>query len=106
MRGQLQLEVDARDPLAPGLHEVLRAIDDPDRPMSVDDCDVSGPKPAVVESLRGLLVLVVRPGDPVPLHLELSLRLVVPGRDATFGRNDAAPLPPDDQALPAPHPAL
>src|SRR5438034_98610 len=84
------LEVDARDPLAAGLDQVLRAVGDLHVALGVDRRDVARPEPAVFGEPGGRLrVVVVGAGDPGAAHLELAHARGVPRQLATGVVHDA-----------------
>ena len=93
MRHQLVLQLDRRDPLAAGLDEVLRAVDEAHLAALVHRRHVARAQPAVVgEALGGARVVVVGRGDPVAAGLQLAARRAVARRRAPAcrGRRRAA----------------
>src|SRR5207245_1826312 len=72
------LELDARDPLAAALDDVLRPIRDLHVAVGVDRHHVAGTEPTVVERLRRASIIVVGRGDPRPAYLELADAGAVP----------------------------
>ena len=66
------LQIDARDPFAAALHQILRAVHDLDVAFSIDGCHVAGPEPAVHESVVAARVVVVAAGNPRPANLQFA----------------------------------
>ena len=70
VRHDLVLQLDRADPLAAGLDQVLRAVDEPEAAVAVDGRDVAGAQPAVVGELRAAalaaVVLASRSTGPRP----------------------------------------
>src|SRR5579863_2917604 len=67
MTQQGSFHLDARDVLSPADDDVLETIADLDVAIRMDDCGVTGMKPATLECLfRGLRVVVV------PLHHDVA----------------------------------
>src|SRR6185437_7865802 len=67
-------------PLSAGFNQVLLSIHDLDVSLAIDIHDVAGTEPAIRSPARGLFRhLVIPPGDPRTLHLQLAQRAAIPG---------------------------
>src|SRR5579862_2389702 len=91
---ELILQLHRGDPLAARLNNVLDAVSDNKEPALVDNPDVASAQPPIAE-LLWCGIVVIRPRDPRPAHLDLALADTVP--------RQLNPVPPDHPHLHAPH---
>src|SRR5262245_47291064 len=100
------LQIDARDPLATRLDDVLCAVHDLDIALRVNGRDIAGLEPAVRRKTVGRFEVIVAADDPRTPDLYLAHGGTVPGNHTLLLVHQAEVHPCDGVALLGTHRVL